>query len=723
MNKEQSYTMKFLCIIVKFSRAKPCKRIRKGESFVKQYNAKHIRNVALVGHASTGKTSLAEAIAYITGLTDRLGKVADGNTLCDFDSEEIKRGASVSLSVLPVEWKDTKINLLDTPGSFDFAGGMSEGIRAAGSAVIVLSGKSGVTVGAQKARAAAKKKGIAQLLFVNKLDSEHADFYRVFEDLKNIFGTTVCPLVVPHVVDHKVQCYVNLLEYKAYTYENGKATECPIPDMGHRLDGLRTAIYEAVAETSEELMDKYFSGVDFTPDELILGLATGVRRGEILPVYCGASQTMEGVDQLLNGLMWLAPWAETVAGETGVDTAGNPVELSVNEQAQAVATVFKTIVDPFVGKLVYFKVISGVITPDCTLMNMRTGTSEKLGKLFMVRGKKQEEVSCVTAGDIGAVAKLASANTGDTLCAPVRPVVLPGVAYENPTHSMAVYAKNKGDEEKIVSGLNRLREEDPTISLDYNAETKEQVLAGLGEQHLEVVISKLKSKFGVEVILKTPKVPYRETIRGKVKVQGRHKKQSGGHGQFGDVWIEFEPCDSEELVFAETVFGGSVPKNYFPAVEKGLRDSAQHGVLAGFPLVGVKATLVDGSYHPVDSSEMAFKTAASLAYKAGIAQANPVLLEPYGTVCAYVPNDYTGDIMGDITKRRGRVIGMEPTAEDAGITCITAEVPMAEMGDYSSMLRSTTQGRGYFTMEFARYEEAPAPVAQKVIAENKVEEE
>ncbi|MBP3435605.1 MAG: elongation factor G [Clostridia bacterium] len=690
---------------------------------MKQYNAKHIRNVALVGHASTGKTSLAEAVAYLTGLTDRLGKVADGNTICDFDPEEIKRGASVSLSMLPVEWKDTKINLMDTPGSFDFAGGMSEGIRAAGSAVIVLSGKSGVTVGAQKARAAAKKKGIAQLLFVNKLDSEHADFYRVFEDLKTIFGPAVCPIVVPYVVDHKVQCYINLLEYKAYTYKDGKATECPIPDMGHRLEGLRTAISEAVAETSEELMEKYFSGIDFTPDELILGLATGVRRGEILPVYCGASQTMEGVDQLLNGLMWLAPWAETVAGETGVDPNGDPVELKVNEQAQAVATVFKTVVDPFVGKLVYFKVISGVITPDTALMNMRTGTTEKLGKLFMVRGKKQEEVSCVPAGDIGAVAKLASANTGDTLCAPARQVVLPGVAYEAPSLSMAVYAKNKGDEERIVSGLNRLREEDPTIALVHNAETKEQVLSGLGEQHLEVIVSKLKSKFGVEVVLQSPEVAYRETIRGKVKVQGRHKKQSGGHGQFGDVWIEFEPCDSEELVFEETVFGGSVPKNYFPAVEKGLRDSAQHGVLAGFPLVGVKATLTDGSYHPVDSSEMAFKTAASLAYKAGIAQASPTLLEPIGTLNAFVPNDNTGDIMGDITKRRGRVIGMEPTAEDHSITCITAEVPMAEMSDYSSMLRSTTQGRGYFTMEFTRYEEAPAPVAQKVIAENKVEEE
>ncbi len=689
---------------------------------MKQYNAKHIRNVALVGHAGTGKTSLAEAALYLSGMTDRLGKVTDGTTISDFDSEEIKRQASVSMSVLPLEWKDTKINLLDTPGLFDFAGGLSEGIRAAGSSVIVISGKSGVTVGAQKAFAAARKKGIAQIIFVNKMDSEHADFYRVFEELKTKFGPMVCPLVVPYVEDHKVQCYVNMLEYKAYKYENGKAIECPIPDMGHRLEGLRTAINEAVAETSEELMEKYFSGIEFTPDELILGLATGVRRGEIAPVYCGASQAMEGVDQLLNGLMWLAPWAETVAGETGIDPNGEEVKLTVSEQAQTAAIVFKTIVDPFVGKLLYFKVISGKVTPDSTLVNMRTGTTEKLGKLFMVRGKKQEEVPCVVAGDIGAVAKLAVTNTGDTLCSPVRPIILPGVNFEKPSLSMAVYAKKKGEEEKIVAGLNRLREEDPTISFEVHPETREQVLSGLGEQHLDVIVSKLKSKFGVEVTLQVPRVPYRETIRRKVKVQGRHKKQSGGHGQFGDVWIEFEPADTDDIIFEEKVFGGSVPKNYFPAVEKGLRDSAQKGVLAGYPLVGVKATLVDGSYHPVDSSEMAFKTAASLAYKAGIADANPVLLEPIGTVNAYVPSDCTGDIMGDINKRRGRVLGMNPE-EDSELTCVCAEVPMAEMGDYATMLRSATQGRGRYEMQFTRYEEVPSSIAQKVIQESKSDEE
>lgn len=687
---------------------------------MKQYTAKDIRNIALVGHAGSGKTSLAEAAFYLTGQADRLGRVADGTTICDFDPEEIRRGASVSTALLPVEWKDTKMNFLDTPGLFDFSAGLSEGMRAAGSAVIVLSGKSGVTVGAEKGFRAARKKGIANIFFVNKLDSAHADFYKVFEELKIKFGPMVCPVVVPYVVDHQVQCYVNLLEYKAYTYADGKATEVPLPDMGHRLDGLRTAINEAVAETSEELMEKYFSGEAFTPDELIMGLATGIRRGEIAPVFCGSAQQLEGVDQLLNGLRWLAPWAETVAGENGVDPDGNEVALTVNENAQTAAIVFKSVVDPFVGKLLYFKVICGKVSPDTQLLNMRTGQQEKIGKVFYVRGKKQEEAPYIGAGDIGALAKLNNTNTGDTLCAPARPVVLPGIDFEKPSLSMAVVAKNKGDEEKIASGLQRMMEEDPTISYRTDPETHEQILSGLGEQHLDVVASKLKSKFGVEIEMRPPQVAYRETIRKKVKVQGRHKKQSGGHGQFGDVWIEFEPCDSDELVFEETVFGGSVPKNFFPAVEKGLRDSAQKGVLAGYPMVGVKATLVDGSYHPVDSSEMAFKTAASLAYKAGIPQANPVLLEPIGLLQVTVPTEATGDIMGDVTKRRGRVLGMNP-AED-NLTCVEAEIPMAETDDFSTVLRSMTQGRGSFTLRFERYEEAPPAVAQKVIAARKVDD-
>ncbi len=687
---------------------------------MKQYQAKNIRNVVLAGHAGTGKTTLTEAAYYLAMKPDRLGKVADGNTVSDFDPEEVRRGASVSMAVVPVEWKDTKMNLLDTPGLFDFSGGLSEGMRAAGSALIVISGRSGVTVGAQKAFQAASKKGIAKLFFINKLDREGADFYKVFEELKSTFGPTVCPVVVPYVVDHKVQCYVNLLQSRAYRYEKGKAVEVPVPDMGHRLEGLRTAMYEAVAETDEELMDKYFSGVDFTPDELIMGLAGGVRKGDIAPVFCGSAQELEGVDQLLDGLTWLAPWAQTVAGETGIGADGEEISLTVDENEPTAAIVFKTVVDPFVGKLVYFKVVSGKVTPDMTLLNVRTGTNERMGKLYTVSGKKQTETPCVPAGDIGAVAKLASVNTGDTLCSPSRRVSLPAVVFENPCLSVAVFPKKKGDEEKISQGLSRLMEEDPTIRYEQNAETHESILSGLGEQHLDVISSKLKSKFGVEMTYATPKVPYRETIRKKVKVQGRHKKQSGGHGQYGDVWVEFEPYDGEELLFEERVFGGAVPKNFFPAVEKGLRESAQHGVLAGFPMVGLKATLVDGSYHPVDSSEMAFKTAASLAYKAGIPQANPVLLEPFGSLKVHVPGDYTGDVMGDINKRRGRVLGMEP--EEDGLTRVEAEVPISETADYATMLRSLTQGRGWFELSFERYEEAPQPVAQKVIEQYKSEE-
>ena len=697
--------------------------IRKGRFTLKQYTAKNIRNIALVGHAGSGKTSLAEAAYFLTGQADRLGRVADGNTVCDFDPEEISRKASVSTAVLPVEWKDVKMNLLDTPGLFDFSGGVSEGIRAAGSALIVLSGKSGLEVGAEKGYKAASKKGIAKLFFVNFMDNENADFYKVYDQLKEAYGTSICPLVIPHVVNHHVECYVNLIENKAYKYAKGKATEVPIPDMGSHYDDLRTAIDEAVAETSEELMEKYFEGEPFTHEELINGLAAGVRRGDIAPVFCGSAYELEAVDQLLNGLIWLAPWAESVAGEEGVDAEGNPVKLTCDPNAQPVAIVFKTIVDPFVGKLLYFKVVSGTVKSDSTLLNPRTGTIEKIGKLFHIRGKKQLDTTSVVAGDIGAVAKLVSTSTGDTLCDPANPVTLKGVEFEAPCLSMAVFAKKKGEEDKIASGLLRLMEEDPTASFETNKETKEQILSGLGEQHLDVISSKLKNKFGVEMELKAPRVPYRETIRKKVKVQGRHKKQSGGHGQFGDVWVEFEPSDAEGLEFAEAVFGGAVPKNFFPAVEKGLIDAAKKGVLAGFPMVGVKATLVDGSYHPVDSSEMAFKTAASLAYKAGIPQAGPVLLEPIGNLKVYVPTDYTGDVMGDINKRRGRVLGMNPVEDEHNVTCVEAEVPMAEVADLSTVLRSMTQGRGRFTLAFERYEEAPAAVAQKVIAEYKVEEE
>ena len=688
---------------------------------MKQFSAKNILNIALAGHSGAGKTSIAEAMLYLSGASERRGKIAEGNTVCDYDAEEIRRQASVSAAVAPLEWKNRKINLIDAPGLFDFEGGLREAVRAADSVLIAVSGKDGAAVGTEKAFAAASARGLAKMFFVNGLCDESARFYRVFEDLKAKFGPSICPVVVPFIVDGQANIYVNILEYKAYDYSGGAPVEVKMPDMGDRLEGLRTAIYEAVAETSDEMFEKYFSGEAFTPEEVIVGVSSGVRAGTITPVFCGDAMLMRGMEQLLDGLTWLAPCAADKSAEIGADVDGNPVELSVNEDGAAAAIVFKTIADPFVGKISFLKVIAGKVSQDAQLADMRTGNTERIGKVVVMRGKKQEDAGCIPAGDIGAVLKLTGVNTGDTLCSPARKVVLDGIDYPVPTLSMAVAPKNKGDEDKVAQGILRLAEEDPTIKFTNNVETHQMVISGLGEQHLDVVVSKLKSKFGVDVTLEKPRVAYRETIRKKVQVQGRHKKQTGGHGQFGDVWIEFEPCDSEGLEFGERVVGGSVPKGFFPAVEKGLRDSIARGPLAGYPVVGLRATLYDGSYHPVDSSEMAFKTAASLAYKAGMPQAAPVLLEPIGTLKATVPDANMGDIMGEVNKRRGRVLGMEPAGD--GQQVVEADVPMAEMHDFTTFIRQVTQGRGSFTFTFARYKEAPSNVAQKVIEEAKNEAE
>ncbi len=682
-----------------------------------QYQAKNIINLAVAGHSGAGKTSLAEAMLYLSGASDRRGKVGDGNTVCDYDPEEIRRKASISAAVAPLEWKNKKINLLDAPGLFDFEGGMCESMRAADTALIVISGKDGVAVGTEKAFEAAEKRQLSKIFFVNGLCDESARFYRVFEDLKAQFGPSVCPVVVPFIQGDHADIYINLLEYKAYDYSGGKPVAVPMPDMGDRLEGLRTAIYEAVAETDDALFEKYFAGEEFTPEEVIVGVSKGVKSGTITPVFCGDAMLMRGMEQFLDGLVWLAPSAEEKAGEIGLDVDGSPVELSVNEDGAAVALVFKTVADPFIGKLSYLKVISGKISTETQLVNMRTGNPERVGKTVTMTGKKQEDVKYIAAGDIGAVPKLTSTNTGDTLCAPTRKVVLEGVEYPTAALSMAIVPKNKGEEDKIAQGMQRLSEEDPTLRFSTNAETHEMIVSGLGEQHLDVAVSKLKAKFGVDVTLKTPKVPYRETIRKMVQVQGRHKKQTGGHGQFGDVWIEFSPCDSEGLEFSERVVGGSVPKGFFPAVEKGLRECILKGPLAGYPVVGLSAVLYDGSYHPVDSSEMAFKTAASIAYRDGLPKANPVLLEPIGHLKATVPDGNMGDVMGEVNKRRGRVLGMEPAG--TGRQTVEGEVPMAEMHDFCTFLRQCTQGRGSFTFEFERYEEAPGNVAQKVIEESK----
>ena len=689
---------------------------------MKQYDAKKILNIALAGHSGCGTTAVAESILELAKASDRLGKIADGNTTLDFDSEEIKRKVSIMTAVAPIEWKGTKINLIDTPGLFDFAGGVAEGMRAADTALIVVSGKDGVNVGTEKAVEAADKAGLTKMFFVNGLCDEDARFYRVFENLKSTFGPSVCPVVVPHIVNGQANTYVNLFDYKAYEYgKDGIAKPTALPDMGARLEGLREAIKEAVAETSEELLDKFLMGEEFTPEEIVLGVSQGVKDGSICPVFCGDAQNTFAIDQFLNSLTWLAPSAAVKGEEIGTDLDGEPVEVSVNVNAATAAIVFKTVADPFIGRLSYVKVVSGKIAPDIPVINMRTGSPERISKVLTMTGKKQADTDYIGAGDIGAIPKLVSTKTGDTLCSPLRKVVLEGINYPVSSYSMAIYPAKKGDEDKVAQAVGKLADEDPTIKFESNFETHEMIISGLGEQHLDVVISRLKSKYNVDAQLRKPKIAYRETIRKKVSAQGRYKKQSGGHGQFGDVWIEFEPYDTDSLEFAERVVGGAVPKNFFPAVEKGLRDAIKKGVLAGYPTVGIKATLYDGSYHPVDSSEMSFKTAASLAYKNGIPNAMPTLLEPIGSLRATVPDSNMGDVMGEVNKRRGRVLGMSPAGH--GLQVVAAQVPMAEMADFATFIRQITQGRGSFEFTFARYEDCPSTVAQKVIEAAKAEME
>ncbi len=685
---------------------------------MKEYDTKDIKNVALLGHGSCGKTSLAEAMLFAAGATDRHGKVADGTTIMDFDAEEKKRKVSVFSAVSSLEWRDTKINLIDAPGLFDFANGSAEAMRAAKNAIIVLSAKSGLNVGSQKAYKACSKYGLHKIFFVTKANSEHANCKDVIANLRVVYGSKVMPVIIPYASDRKVECYINVVTGRTWRYEDGKPIEIDMPEAARdRYEKMYGLLCESVASLNEEMMDKYFSGEQFTEDELFAGLKEGVKTGEITPVYCGAAQTLEGINLLLNALVKILPSATEVGGETGVNSEGEVVDVPCDKNAPLAASVFKTVADPFIGKMSYFKVISGVLKSGDTVLNPRTGETEKIGKLMFVNGAKQIDTDRIIAGDIGAVAKLSFAKSGDTLCDLKKAVTLSSVDFPKASISMAISPVKKGDEDKIAQAMVRICDENPSIEFYQNKETHEQIISGLGEQSLDVVVSVLKSKFGVDVVLTSPKVAYRETIKKKVKVQGRHKKQSGGHGQFGDVWIEFEPTDSEGLVFEEKIFGGAVPKNYFPAVEKGLQDSIKKGVLAGYPVVGLKATLVDGSYHPVDSSEMAFKTAASIAYKSGLSQANPVLLEPVGTLKAIVPDDYMGDIIGDINKRRGRILGMNPLEDKEQE--VVAEVPIAETADFSTMLRSVTGGRGSFTLEFERYEEAPQNVAEKVIEEAK----
>ena len=694
---------------------------------MKKYDSTKIKNIAIAGQAGSGKTSLTEALLYKSGATDRLGKITDGNTVSDYTPDEIKRKCSVYTSLSSLETGEFKVNLLDTPGMFDYEGEAVEGIAASGCVLITVSGKSGVRVGTHKAYDLAKKMGKPTMFVVTKLDDDNANFNNVLTQLKAEFGPTVCPVVVPVIADRKIVSYVNLIEMKAYKYEDGKAVETDMPTadvsekMGYRIDGLIEAVSEAVAETDEALFEKFFSGEAFTQKELTDGIHSGMNSGIITPVTCVSSTDLSGVDMLLKEIDLLLPPPSEKDAMIGETADGEAVEVACVESDPMSAFVFKTVADPFVGKMSYIKVFSGKLTPNKEVVNATTGSTEKVGKLVTLQGKKQIDVAEAGCGDIVVAMKM-NVNTNDTICDSARVVKFAPMTFPKPCYKMAVKAKKQGDESKISAAMTRLMEEDLTIDYKLDPSTNEMILSTLGGLHLDSVVGRLAGTFGVEVETSVPKISYRETIRKKVKVQGRHKKQSGGHGQFGDVWIEFEPCESEGLELAERVVGGAVPKNFFPAVEKGLRDSIKKGVLAGYPMVGIRATLYDGSYHPVDSSEMSFKTAASMAYKNGIPNASPTLLEPIGSLKVTLPDSNMGDVMGEVNKRRGRVLGMTP-AEDSGMQIVEGEVPMAEMDNFATYLRQVTQGRGSYEFAFARYEDAPANVAQKIIEKAKADAE
>lgn len=693
---------------------------------MKEYAVEKLRNVCLMSHGNAGKTTLAEAMLFNTGVLDRFGKVSDGTTTTDYDPEEVKRKISISTAIAPCEWKDCKINIIDTPGYFDFVGEVKQGIRVAEGSVILVSAKSGVAVGTEKAWAYAREQGISKIFFVNKMDDENADFFKVLTQLVDTFGKGVVAFQLPIIEGEKFTGFVDVINMTAHKFEKEKMVEAPIPaSLNGKVSEIRNALNEAIAETDEQLMEKFFAGEEFTHEEIVKGIDAGIIEGSLVPVFCGSAINNLGIKFLMESIIEYLPapnYKKTIkAKKAGTDTV---TELRTAPDEALSALVFKTIADPFVGKISMIRVYSGTLKSDSSVYNSNTEKLEKTAQIFMLRGKKQLPVDKLIAGDIGAVAKLQYTNTNDTLCDQAKAVELDKIIFPEPSLSLAVEPKAKGDEEKIGTGLNRLQDEDPTFKVALNTETHQTLISGVGEQHLDVIVSKLKAKFGVSVNLVDPKVPYRETIKKKVKIEGKHKKQSGGHGQYGHVWIEFEPGPNEDLVFEEKIFGGSVPKQYHPAVEKGLREAIIKGTLAGYPVVHLKATLVDGSYHDVDSSEMAFKIAARLAYKKGLPAATPVLLEPINKIEVYIPDHYMGDIIGDLNKRRGRILGMNP--QDGGLQEVVADVPASELFKYSNDLRSMTQGRGWFRQTFDRYDEAPAIIANKVIEDAKkhmIEEE
>ena len=687
------------------------------------YTANAIRNICLLGHSGSGKTALTESLLYMTGVIDRIGKNADGNTVCDYDPEEIRRNISISTALAPVEYKNTKINILDTPGGFDFSGATMEALRAADAAIIVCSAKDGITVGFEKAWKYCEERNMPRFVYISKVDEDNSDYNATFEALREKYGNKIAPVVVP-IWDgaKRVTGIIDVLNKRAYEMQKMKRVEIAIPDGKEDvIEEFNYALREAVAETDEELMDKFFMEEEFTYAEMIKGMHTGVKDLSLFPVLCGSGVTCLGSLMLMDHIVDLLPNPVEGNYHKATTADGKVEEFVVSPGGVPSAFVWKTVSDQF-GKYSYVKVLSGEINSDTTLVNARTGETEKLGRLYAVCGKKYSEVKALACGDIGAIGKMDKVKTGDTLCDPRKIVSLKGIPYAPTCYSMAIAPKTRGQEEKVGTGLNRLNEEDPSFTLVNNAETHQLVISGSGDQQLDVLVAKLKSRFGVDAVLSPAKVAYREKIKKKVEAHGRHKKQTGGSGQFGDVWVRFEPQEEQdELIFDVAVVGGAVPKNFNPAVEKGIQEAVQKGPLAGYPMVGLKATLYDGSYHPVDSNEMAFKLAAILAFKEAMPNAAPTLLEPVGALAVTVPESYVGDVMGDLSKRRGRPMGMNPDAD--GNTVVEAEVPMAEMSSYAIDLRAMTQARGTFTLEFVRYEEVPKVNQAKIIEEAKNDEE
>ena len=670
------------------------------------YSVQNIRNVCLLGHSGSGKTSLAESLLFMTGAIDRMGRVADGNTVCDYDPEEVKRQISLSTAVAPIDYKGCRINVLDTPGAFDFSGEVMEALRAADAAIIVASAKDGVSVGVEKAWKYCEERNMPRFIYISKIDEDHSDYNATFDALRERFGNKIAPVVVPTLDENKkVTGLMDILNKRAYEMQDGKRVEIELPEEKVAvINEFNDALKESVAETSEEFMERFFNGEDFTYAEMAQGLRQGVRELSVFPVLCGSAVADMGTLMLLDNIMELLPSPEQGNYHKATLADGTTEEFVVSAGGVPTAFVFKTISDQY-GKYSFVKVLSGSITPDMIMVNARTGDNEKLGRLYTMRGKKATEVKELVCGDIGAIAKMDKVKTGDTLCDSRKVVALKGIPFAEPCYSVAIAPKTRGQDDKVAQGLNRLNEEDPSFSVVNNAETHQMVLSGAGDMQVDVLVSKLKTRFNVEVELSPVRVAYREKIRKTVQKQGRFEPQT----------------EQDDMIFAEEVFGGSVPKNYFPAVEKGLREACVHGPLAGYPVVNLKAVLYDGSYHPVDSSEIAFKTAAQLAYKAALPEANPCLMEPVGELKVTVPDSYMGDVMGDLNKRRGRVMGMDPAGN--GEQVITAEVPMGEMSTYAIDLRSMTQSRGTFTLHFVRYEDCPPAAQEKAIAEAKARNE